>query len=339
MKWRIKRIFNFSADRPWQEGYAHFGFHGGSGAQYLLQYDEHWLGCLTAEDEWLWTAGAVDRGLSRVHIPFGIKHPHYITELPDGSLLVSSNGTNEIWCVRPDQGAAEVFADTARLGFRDIGNCVYDGVSSVWAHEIEGCRVWQLDLAGRPLRVLGRGEPGFQAETVPFAEARFHWIYDLRLGLDGDLYVLDSRNYCVRRIEVERGTVSLVAGTGNPGPAADGIPALEATFGSDPSARFDGPFSLSLDEAGNVFVGDTCNHLVRMVDRATGIISTIAGTAVAETRVRNNPAETDPLKLNLSKICSMDYYGRRLFIPDWSDDLIVLEKEEDEHENALRRAV
>jgi len=131
----------------------------------------------------------------------------------------------------------------------------------------------------------------------------------------------------VRRIEAGRGVVSLVAGTDQTGPAADGVPALEATFGSEAGARFDGPFSLSLDEAGNVFVGNTYNHVVRVVDRATGIISTVAGTAAAETGVRNDPAETDPLMLNLPKICSMDYYDCCLFIPDWSDDLIVLEKD------------
>mgnify|MGYP005863637371 FL=1 len=54
------------------------GFHGQSGAQYFLHYNEHWLGCLTADDEWLWTAGATNKGLSRVHIPFDIQHPHYI---------------------------------------------------------------------------------------------------------------------------------------------------------------------------------------------------------------------------------------------------------------------
>jgi hypothetical protein len=126
-----------------------------------------------------------------------------------------------------------------------------------------------------------------------------------------------------------------VAGTGKPGPAEDGIPALAAAFGSDPGARFDGPFSLSLDEAGNVFIGDTYNHVVRMLDRATGTISTIAGKVAAEPRVRNDPAETDPLKLNLPKICSMDYYDGCLFIPDWSDDLMVLEKEEDESKMTL----
>jgi hypothetical protein len=95
-------------------------------------------------------------------------------------------------------------------------------------------------------------------------------------------------------------------------------------------ARFDGPFSLSLDEAGNILVGDTYNHVVRVVDRATGTISTIAGKVAAKPGARNDPAETDPLKLNLSKICSMDYYGSCLFIPDWSDDLIVLEKQKGE---------
>ena len=340
MNWRIKHIFNFPPEKPWARGYVNFGFHGRSGAQYFLHYGEHWLGRLTPDDEWLWTAGAVDKGLSRVHIPFGIKYPHYITELPaphggtGGSLLVSSNGTNEIYRIRPAEGAAELFADAGRLGFRDLGNCVYDGAGSVWAHEIEGCRVWQLDLAGRPLAVLGRGEPGFQRETLPCEAARFHWIYDLRLGPDGDLYVLDSRNYCVRRIEVGRGVVSLVAGTGEPGPAQDNVSALEATFGSDPSARFDGPFSLSLDEAGNLFIGDTYNHVVRMVERASGIISTIAGKQAAEPAVRNDPAETDPLKLNLPKICSMDYSGGCLFVPDWSDDLIILEHQKGEdHEH------
>ncbi len=327
MQWRIKHIFNFPPDKPWEHGYVNFGFHGRSGAQYFLHYNEHWLGRLTANDAWLWTAGAVDKGLSRVHIPFDIKHPHYITELPDGSLLVSSNGTNEIYRIRPDQAAVELFADTGRLGFRDLGNCVYDGVNSVWAHEIEGCRVWQLDLVGRPLAVLGRGEPGFQRETVPFAAARFNWIYDLRLGPDGDLYVLDSRNYCVRRIEVGRGVVSLVAGTGEPGPAADNVPALAATFGSDPSARFDGPFALALDEAGNVFIGDTYNHVVRMVERATGRTTIIAGKHEVAPGVRNDPAETDPRRLNLPLICSLDTYGGCLFVPDWSDDLVVLEQQ------------
>ncbi len=125
---------------------------------------------------------------------------------------------------------------------------------------------------------------------------------------------------------MQQGTVSTIVGTGQPGYSGDGGPAAEATLGSDPTARFDGPYSLSIDEQGNIFIGDTYNHVVRMADQATARISTIAGNHEIEPDKRNNPLETDPLKLNLPIICSMDYYGGCLFIPDWSDDLIVLEK-------------
>jgi len=326
MAWRIRHIFNFTAQQTWGQGFCAFGFHGSRGTQYLLQYDEHWLGCLAADDTFLWTAGAVDRGLSHTHIPFNVKHPHYVSELPDGSLLVSSNGTNEIYKIRPDRKTAELFINTARAGLQDIGNCVYDGQGSIWVHEIVGCRVWKFNLAGEPVLTLGSGQPGFQEGTVRFESVLFNWIYDLRLGPDGNLYVLDSKNYSVRRINVREDTVSLIVGTGRPGYSGDGGPALAATLGSDPREHFDGPFSLSLDEEGNIFVGDTYNHVVRMVDHATGRIATIAGHHPAEPGKRNDPLETDPLKLNLPKICSMDYYGGCLFVPDWSDDLIVLER-------------
>ncbi len=326
MRWRIKHIFNLVHERPWEQGFVNFGFHGRDGTQYFLHYNEHWLGCLTPEDHFVWTAGAVDKGLSQNHIPFDVKHPHYITELPDGSLLVSSNGTNEIFRILPDRRSAELFLDTGLVGLKDIGNCEYDRRGSLWVHEIEGCRVWQFDLSGEPIRTLGNGQPGFQEGTIPFEAVQFNWIYDLRLGPDGNLYVLDSKNYCVRRIDVDEGTVSAVVGTGKPGYFGDGGPALEAGLGSDPSAYFDGPFSLSLDEEGNILIGDTYNHVVRMVDHATQRISTIAGKHQVEPNTRNDPLETDPLRLNLPKICSMDYYDGCLFVPDWSDDLIVLEK-------------
>jgi hypothetical protein len=326
MQWAIKHIFNLAHERPWQQGFVNFGFHGRDGRQYFLHYNEHWLGLLTAADEFVWTAGAVDKGLSEHHIPFAVKHPHYITELPDGTLLVSSNGTNQIFRFSTVDHSVQLFADTGSVGLKDIGNCVYDGRGSVWVHEIVGCRVWEFDLSGQPVQALGTGAPGFQWGSVPFAEVQFNWIYDLRMGSDGDLYVLDSKNFAVRQIQVQQDTVSTIVGTGRPGYTGDGGPALQATLGSDPSAYFDGPFSLSLDEESNIFIGDTYNHVLRMVERSSGRISTIAGKHAAEPGRRNDPQETDPLELNLPKICSLDYYGGCLFIPDWSDDLIVLEK-------------
>lgn len=326
MDWRIARILNLSEDRQWEDGFCAFGFHGADGTQYMLQWNQDWLGCLLPGGRFTWTAGAVDKGLSAVHIPFEIRHPHYLTELPDRSLLVSSGGTNEVFRLRPAERAVELFVDTGRLGLVDVGNCVFDGRDSLWIHEIEGCRVWQLGLDGEVACVLGNGRPGFQPAVVSFEAARFNWIYDLRLGPDGSLYVLDSRNFSVRRIEPRDRTVATVVGTGRPGYTGDGGPALDATLGGNPGEHFDGPYSMSVDEDANLFIGDTQNHVVRMVEQTTGLISTIAGRPDPEPGRRNSPDETDLRQLNLPRICSMDYYAGRLFVPDWSDDLVILEK-------------
>ncbi len=159
---------------------------------------------------------------------------------------------------------------------------------------------------------------------------RFNWVYDLRRGPDGSIFVLDSKNYALRVIDVESRSVRTLAGDGTPGYSGDGGDARNATFGSDPTAAFDGPISLSVDEAGNAYVGDRFNHVVRMIRRDTGIISTIAGRVDATAESGNDPAERDPLRLNLPEISSMDQDGGRLFIPtdlaDDSGDLVILHR-------------
>ena len=72
------------------------------------------------------------------------------------------------------------------------------------------------------------------------------------------------------------------------------------------------------------------SHVVRMIHRKTGIIRTIAGNHQIIDGQKNNPNETDPLKVNPPKIGSMDYHSGRLFVPtditSGLGDLIVLRK-------------
>jgi hypothetical protein len=198
---------------------------------------------------------------------------------------------------------------------KDVGNCVVDNEDSVWVNEVEGCRIWRFDGMGKPVLTLGDGTPGFQLGTVDFDEAKFSWIYDIRRGPDGNIYVLDSRNFAVRLIDLRCRVVDTLAGTGKAGYEGDNGDALKATFGSDPAARFDGPISLSLDEEGNIFVGDRQNHVARMIHRKSGTIRTIAGNHHSVEGMSNDPEEKDPLKLNLPEISSMDYFNGHLFIP------------------------
>ena len=329
MQWRIRRIFNFTDEQAWQDGYCSGGFHDKlpPSRVYFQEYFKHWIGLFGPDNTFHWTAGSINPCVSKVHIPVDLKNPHYITTAPDdGATLVSSGGTNKIYKIFPEKRITKLFIDTAKMGLRDVGNCEYDHDGNVWVNEITGCRIWQFDSRGNRKLVLGKGEPGFQTRQTPFHEVSFNWVYDLRIGPEGNIYILDSKNFAIRMIDLQDKKVVPIAGTGKPGYSGDGSDALDATLGSDPHEHFDGPWALSLDEEGNIYVGDTQNHVVRMVEKETGFISTIAGNHKIKLHSRNDSQETDPLKLNLPKISSMDYFGGCLFIPEWDGDMVILEK-------------
>jgi len=254
----------------------------------------------------------------------------YVDNLSDKTLLVSNFGDARIYHIDVRKMKAELFVEGSKIGMKDAGNCVVDDEGSFWVNEVEGCRIWKFDSKGNPVLTLGDGTPGFQQGTVNFGEAKFSWIYDIRRGPDGNIYVLDSRNFAVRLIDLKNRKVKTITGTGKPGYEGDGGNALTATFGSDPTPRFDGPISLSLDEEGNIFVGDRQNHVVRMIQKKSHTITTIAGNHHSVKGKDNNLEEQDPLRLNLPEISSMDYYDGHLFVPtDLSPetgDLAVLRK-------------
>jgi len=314
-EWVVDRIVHFGSEDFVKDGLPHFGFHDRNGNHYAIFHQKHFLGLIGENDQLEWTVAAhpVFKGIP--NIAAELNYPMYIDNLADGTLLVSNFVDALLYRIDLERKKAELFVDGLRIGMKDAGNCVADNEGLVWVNEVKGCRIWRFDSGGKSVLTLGDGTPGFQSGKVDFEEARFNWIYDIRRGPDGNIYVLDSRNFAVRLIDLKHRVVSTIAGTGKAGYEGDGGDALKATFGSDSAARFDGPISLSLDEEGNIFVGDRMNHAVRMIHRKSGIIRTIAGKHDSVKGMSNNPEEKDPLKLNLPEISSMDYWNGRLFVP------------------------
>ncbi len=314
-RWKVERVVHFGPKDLCRQGFVHFGFHDRDGRQFLIEHQKHFLGLVGEGDRFLWTAGRAVPLKGIPNIEVDLKFPIYVDVLRDGRLVVSNFGDGRLYALDVRGMKAELFVDGPAFGIKCAGNCVVDDAGYVWLNEVDGCRIWRFDPSGKAVLTLGDGRPGFQRNTVPFGEARFNWIYDIRKGPDGNIYVLDSRNFALRLVDLARGVVKTLAGTGVGGYDGDGGPAGLATLGSDPSARFDGPISLSLDEGGNIFVGDRFNHVVRRIDRSSGIIETIAGRHSTTDNRRNAPGEKEPLRLNLPKISSMDYFGGRLYVP------------------------
>ncbi len=119
--------------------------------------------------------------------------------------------------------------------------------------------------------IAGTGTPGGGGDGGSALAAQFRAPRDSSYGPDGSLYVADYDNNRIRRIS-PAGIITTVAGTGVGGYSGDNGPAT--------SARLQGPHDVIVDDAGNVYIADSANHRIRMVD-TSGIIRTIAGTGVA----------------------------------------------------------
>lgn len=324
MTWDIERIINFGKTGQFTDGFARFGFHDTHGTQFVVAHKAHWIGALSERNLLVWTVGRQPNCPSAHHLDLDIEEPTCISESPDGALVVTErHGVHKLDMTTKH---VETLLRTSEVDIGLPGNAVVDDDACLWINDICGCKIHKYTPSGELLEILGTGEPGFTPEDVAFERASFSWIYDLRKGHDGNLYVLDSRNYAVRMLDIKQRIVTLVAGTGEPGYSGDGGDPRKATLGGSGEQEFDGPWSLSLDEEHNIYVGDTQNHVVRMVERETNTITTIAGNPDVIPQTPNSPNERDPFKLSLPRICGLDYHGGRLFIPEWDGDLVVLKR-------------
>jgi sugar lactone lactonase YvrE len=88
----------------------------------------------------------------------------------------------------------------------------------------------------------------------------------------GNLYITDYTNACIRKVNLATGIISTIAGNGTGGYTGDGGPAVAATL--------NGPSAICANAAGDLYIADESNFVIRKISAATGIISTIAGTGV-----------------------------------------------------------
>jgi hypothetical protein len=119
------------------------------------------------------------------------------------------------------------------------------------------------------------GDSGYTGNNGSATAATFYYAEGTATDASGNLYIADSGNNVIRKVNASTGILSTVVGNGYGagmipgGYSGDGGPALDAELGS--------PFGVALDKAGNIYIADTYNSAIRKVTAATGIITTVAG--------------------------------------------------------------
>ena len=133
-------------------------------------------------------------------------------------------------------------------------------------------RIRRVDaVTGVITTVAGSGQPGFSGDGGPATSANLNNPCCVALDGQGNLFISDSANFRVRRVDAATGNITTVAGNGQRGFSGNGGSALSASFYY--------PLGVAVDAQGNLFIVD--GNLVRRVDAATGIINTYAGNSSA----------------------------------------------------------
>lgn len=158
----------------------------------------------------------------------------------------------------------------------------------VWITTVDDQCVWQTSLSEQTIvRVAGDGRNGYDGDGGPATKAAFNWPHEVRVDSEGNLFIADTRNHVVRRVDAKTQIVNTIAGNGRAGFAG------ESKSGTD--VQFDQPHSVVLDGEGGLLVADTKNHRLRRIDLGTGVVTTIAGTGDKTLPADGADARTSPL--------------------------------------------
>jgi sugar lactone lactonase YvrE len=143
-----------------------------------------------------------------------------------------------------------------------------DTTGNLYFADYRNNRVRRVDPNGTITTVAGTGSPGYSGDGGAATNANLFSPLGVALDATGNLYIADSRNNRVRKVDTN-GLITTVAGTNSPGYSGDGGPAA--------SANLNNPQGVALDAMGKLYIGDASNNRIRRVD-PYGIITTVAGT-------------------------------------------------------------
>lgn len=206
-----------------------------------------------------------------------------VATAPDGNVYIAGDVNNGTIRKVSPAGVVTTVAGTGIPGFSGDGgpataaqlngarDVALDAGGNLYIADTDNNRIRKVDTAGIITTVAGTGVPGFSGDRGPAIAAQINYPRAVEIDAAGTLYIGDTGNSCVRKVN-KAGLIRTVAGMGGvSGNSGDGGPAT--------SAKLNTPYGVAFDAAGNYYIADYLNANVRKVD-PSGVITTFAGTGV-----------------------------------------------------------
>ena len=193
----------------------------------------------------------------------------------DKLVRVVGGGTQENNCPATDAKLMDPFG----IDFDKAGN--------FYLVELKGERVLKVDPKGHFTILAGTGAKGNSGDGGPARQATFNGMHSLAVTPDGTIYVADTLNHRVRKID-PKGIITAFAGTGKKASTGIGGPALQADLGGIYCLAFDADFS-------KLYLTDLDNRRIHVVDMKTGILHHVAGNGKKGVPLDGADAKASPL--------------------------------------------
>ena len=186
-------------------------------------------------------------------------------------IFVAETGANQVKKL-DSSGALSIVAGTGHAGFSGDGELAtiamlsapeglaLDSEGDLYIADAGNDRIRKVTPEGKIATIAGNDNLGFFGDRGPAVRAELYVPIGLAVDAHGNLYIADSANNRVRKIDLT-GKISTVAGTGQAGPNGDGGPATEAELNN--------PVALAVDSFGHLYIADQGNNRVRLVRLGT----------------------------------------------------------------------
>lgn len=184
----------------------------------------------------------------------------YLAELHSNRIArVNADGRLQLIAGTGLPGAGADGPDATRSTLSSPTHIAFDRSGNLLVVELGNHRVRRITSAGAISTVAGNGTPGFSGDGARATAAQLNQPASVAVDAAGNLFIADMGNHRIRRVAVD-GTISTVAGNGQIGRGAEGIPALQSPLNF--------PSSVALDSNGDLLIADWQNYLIRKVSFA-----------------------------------------------------------------------
>ncbi len=186
---------------------------------------------------------------------------------------------------------------------------ILDGAGNILFVDNSNFRIRKISTSGIISTIVGTGVAGNSGDGGPATAAQINGSPGLAVDAAGNIYFSDVTKNTIRKINTS-GIVSTIAGCGLSGYMGDGGPAT--------AARFNEPFGIAVDGAGNIYVAEYSNNCIRKVS-AGGIVSTVTGALVTGYSGDGGPATSSKLNRPMSVVVDQN---NEIYIGDHNNSVV-----------------